>query len=165
MTEIKYEDYKKLIYKIAWHWHRKTGIDFEELVSEGNVAFCNAKNGFNADKNIKFCTYLYTILKNAMKDFVDKQKQNVDFCEIEFGFEDKNNKFQIHLFENLSNDSKIIVRTIINPPEEIIKWAQKDKWPKKRDGKKHLSRYFREKGWKFQDIWNSFNEIQAVLGI
>ena len=43
MTEIKYEDYKKLIYKIAWHWHRKTGIDFEELVGEGNVAFCNAK--------------------------------------------------------------------------------------------------------------------------
>ena len=99
-----------------------------------------------------------------MKNFVDKQNQNVDFCEIEFAFEDKNNKFQIHLFENLSNDSKIIVKTIINPPEEIIKWAQKDKWPKKRDGKKHLLRYLRERGWKFQDIWNSFNEIQTVLG-
>lgn len=165
MTEIKYEDYKNLIYKIAWTYHRKTGVDFEELVSEGNIAFCNAKKNFNPNKNIKFCTYLYCCLKNQMKDFVDKQNNHCDFNEIKFYLEDKNSQFQIKLFENLSDSSKIIVKTIINPPEEIIKWAQNDKWPKKRDGKKHLSRYFREKGWKFQDIWNSFNEIQTVLGI
>lgn len=164
MTEIKYEDYKKLIYKIAWTYHRKTGIDFEELVSEGNIAFCNAKKHFNPDKDIKFCTYLYIAIKNTMKDFIEKNNCFDNTNKINFEFKDVNNEFQIKLFENLSDSSKIMIKTIINPPSEIIEWAQSDKWPKKRDGKKHLLKYFRERGWKFQSIWDCFNEIQMVLG-
>lgn len=164
MIEIRYEDYKKLIYKIAWAYHRKTGIDFEELVSEGNIAFCKAKNSFDYSRDIKFCTYLYVSVKNAMKDFIEKNNHFNNTNKINFEFKDTNNEFQIKLFENLSDSGKIMVKTIINPPTEIIEWAQNDKWPKKRDGKKHLLRYFREKGWKFQDIWNCFDEIQMVLG-
>lgn len=67
-----YQTYKNLIYRIAWSFHRTTGVDVEDLIGEANLHFvraCESKN----NKYAKFSTYLYRFLENELSNYVKKE--------------------------------------------------------------------------------------------
>jgi RNA polymerase sigma factor (sigma-70 family) len=58
VSQIRYEDYKDLIFERAWHWASRTGWDIDELIAEGNLIFMNSLRKFNPAKS-RFSTYLH----------------------------------------------------------------------------------------------------------
>ena len=48
------------------------GIDEEDLLQEGRFAMLMAAKNFEEEKNVKFSTYAYEIMQNAMIDLCDK---------------------------------------------------------------------------------------------
>ena len=50
----EYSKYKKLIYHIAWDFHRKYGNDVEDLISTGNYIYCRIchNNEYNIDTSL-----------------------------------------------------------------------------------------------------------------
>ena len=48
------------------------GIDIDELIQEGRIAMIKAATEFDFDVNIRFTTYAYTVMKNAMADLCRK---------------------------------------------------------------------------------------------
>lgn len=48
------------------------GIDMDDIMQEGRIAMLRAAQKFNPDVDIKFSTYAYQVMKNAMTDLCKK---------------------------------------------------------------------------------------------
>lgn len=80
-----------LVLKLA-HMYKDRGVDFDELVCEGNRGLITATMKFNTTMNNKFSTYAYFWIRQAMLESIEKNNewnptssQNMlnygDFCE------------------------------------------------------------------------------------
>lgn len=49
------------------------GIDMDDIMQEGRIAMLRAAQKFNPDVDIKFSTYAYQVMKNAMTDLCKKR--------------------------------------------------------------------------------------------
>ena len=167
----EYQDYKPLIYKLAKRFSVQYGFEFDEAVSEGNLAFAEAIIVFDPDKS-SFCTHLFWTVKKRLWKMVRHQTRNRNFQELSYDMESGDDIFQQTCFrkaiDELTEDSVEVIRTVLETPIQII-------WKIRRDMKKDesvtgtitrkkLTKYFREvQGWKFKRIWDSFEEIKNVL--
>lgn len=81
----EYQQYQKLIFKIAWKMHRKTGLDVDEFVSEFNVVFVESDQRFVKAKHISFTKYLcgniYRRFANIMKSRNTKINSNLFYSD------------------------------------------------------------------------------------
>ena len=170
---MNYNKYQALIFKLAHKWNRKSNgrIEFDELVAEGNLAFCIASQKFNPGRGIKFSTYLYAVTNNAMCDIIisnnrkiqfEKQDEEIDkFCLPD----SQTPEMQAQLkqwIENLSKESQFLINLVWETPREIVQWAQAETYHPK-NSQKYLTRYLRDLGWKWDDIRFCFKEIKQAL--
>lgn len=51
------------------HWG---GIEKADIIQEGRVAMLRAAQNYDEDENVKFSTYAYKVMENAMRDLCDK---------------------------------------------------------------------------------------------
>lgn len=76
-----YRKYHKLICKIAWGMHRKTGIEVQEFISEFNVVFVESDKSFVKENHISFRKYLcgniYRRFINIMTSLNNKRNANM----------------------------------------------------------------------------------------
>jgi RNA polymerase sigma factor (sigma-70 family) len=159
-----YEKHQKLIFKLAHKWNRPE-IEFDELVSEGNMAFMVAQQKFDPGRGIKFSTYLYRVVENAMCDYVNGMKGPPDeLTEFEPDRKASPERYAIlkSWIASLSNDSQFILRTVWETPTEIVQWAQEELY-NPQNNIKYISRYLRAKGWKWETIWASIREIREAV--
>ena len=63
----QFEKYVDLIRNRAWEYHKKTGVDYEELESQGFLIYCECLEKYDISKS-GFSTYLYIQL-NRLGDF------------------------------------------------------------------------------------------------
>ena len=77
MTNIPKDDYDK-IKGLAGKVYLKsfTGIEYDDLLQEGLLAYLKAKKRYNEDKNDFFLGYAYKRVYGAMLDWVGKQAYN-----------------------------------------------------------------------------------------
>ncbi len=72
---MNYKQYKNLIRSQAWVVAKKYNYDFEELLSEGNLIFVEARKKYNSNKG-KFSTYLYIDLNYRLNDYIKKHDKD-----------------------------------------------------------------------------------------
>ena len=70
--KLKYKQYAKMLYKIAWSYHKTTGIEFDDLAGEANLAFCKAQKIFTGPTE-DFNAYLSASTNNALRSYIKKQ--------------------------------------------------------------------------------------------
>ena len=63
----QFEKYVDLIRNKAWEYYKKTGVDYEELESQGFLIYCECLEKYDISKS-GFSTYLYIQL-NRLGDF------------------------------------------------------------------------------------------------
>jgi DNA-directed RNA polymerase sigma subunit (sigma70/sigma32) len=170
MIQPRYLDYKPMVIRTAKLFNRKTGIDLEELISEGNVEFCKALKEWDSKKG-SFSTFLWIKLDRHLNNFCKSRMFNgrnkiipVDDINLiarmdkhliiedvanSYMFKDKINK--------LSKEARLIISMILNPPKEMEEDIQKHPLS-------FLSEYLRkELGWTWSMIRCSFKEIRECL--
>ena len=54
------------------------GIDEQDLMQEGRLALLRAAKTFDETRSIKFSTYAFGVMKNAMKDLCDKHQSTFE---------------------------------------------------------------------------------------
>ena len=138
MEEIQYNDYRKMIYKVAYTF-KNSGVPIEDLIAVGNLSFSKIMTKYNRKKKAKFSTFLYVSIKNAMINYIkseNKHSLNISLDEIMeiydsdndiTGFEPLKNKVTpeisillIDLIKNTSKDFRKILLTIIKNPDDIM---------------------------------------------
>lgn len=160
--EIKYEDYQRLICKLANTYSKITGIEAEELISIGNLEFVLCLESYDPQK-AKFSTYLTWKLKGRFLEEGRKhrsRKQFVDYEPTASGLQEEILFFK-DILRELSSDAREVVKIVFNTPVELI-----DMLPKKQPrgiNKHQLQRHLHRQGWSFPRIWKTFEEIARSL--
>jgi len=146
------EQYIKMIYKIAWSFHRTTGIEFEELVSEATLLAVEANRKFDPENGASRSTFLYASVKNGLIGFTKNnvRHENVDDVFIKQAPESVD--FMMEL-SDLSEAGKGIVAEVLQ---------NKGKF-EKNNKIGFVEEHMRSIGWKYQDIWDGIKEIKQVL--
>jgi len=162
--QIRYEDYQKLICKLAHKYSLLTGIEFDELLSAGNEKFVTCQKTYDSNK-AKFSTYLTWELRGLFREMQRKQNYQQSNIKHEVELSSKPMQEELVFFKSilkeLSSDAKEVVKIVFNTPTEMLKMmpAKQPRGINKHQIQKHLKR----KGWTISRIWKSFEEITKAL--
>ena len=173
MITHNYTDYQPLILKLAHTWNRQGNgrIEFEELVAEGNLAFCIADQEFRSNNKTKFSTYLYTVASNAMCDLAmgnwrkrrfESSIEEIDVLTLPDSQTPETQTRLKQWAESLSKESQFLIKLVWETPREIVQWAQEETYHPK-NTQDRLARYLRGLNWKWNDIQFCFQEIKEAL--
>lgn len=173
--EIKFEDYKNMLCKLAWSFNRTTGLPFEDLLSSAYLAFSHSLKTYDPDKG-RFSTYLYHTTRTRLVDHCNAayywkdnekyhQPQAPDLLEAQLKLNPEHLNFQdpesATIFkdslENLSAETQEICKMIFESPQEFLVLNA----PKLSRGR--VKDALREMGWTWAQIWKSFREIKTAL--
>jgi DNA-directed RNA polymerase specialized sigma subunit len=153
------DTYIKIIRKKAWSFNRTTGIDFEELFSEGCVAYCDAIRTYDKSKKTKKTTWIYTCVQNHLINFCKREQKHTFQKEDIENYPNLLVQYPDYFFEvldRMTTNGKSVAAIIL---EDKIEYA---KLPSKLARGK-ISRELRQRGWKHQDIWNVLHELKSVF--
>jgi len=161
---IEYKEYENLIRKMAWSYNRTTGMEMEELVSEGNEVFVRCLKKYN-EKSL-FSTFLHNSLKNHFNNLIKKgmAHKNTGITQALNEFIPDNKELQEDscIFKSkisaLSNTAKEITDIIFNAPADLLRM-----FPKAFLSKHQLTTYLKKKGWNERKINTAYKEIQTAL--
>lgn len=70
------------LYKLGF-WYRYPNHR-EDMMQEGRMALMKAARTFDPDANVKFSTYAYTLVRNAIYDYAQTMKLYLDFVSYPF---------------------------------------------------------------------------------
>lgn len=73
MKQPEWKTYEPMVCKLAWSWHRTTGVSVEELISIGRTEFVKALHSFDSSKGASFSTWLYGACRLAMRRFIEAE--------------------------------------------------------------------------------------------
>ena len=166
-SKIKYQDYSKLIKKIAGKFARKTGMEFEEVEAEANVIFVECLNAFDPNKG-KFSTLLTVSIWSRYINIL-KKKNSLKYHNIQVEYLDTMHGVSPeldYLFKNtlasLSTEAKEIIDIVFNTPAELLNTVTLSK-PNLNLSISRIKKYLVNKNWKSKQIFKTINEIKAAL--
>lgn len=87
----------RFVFNVAKKYRGK-GVDFEDLISEGNIGLTNAIEKFDVEKNVKFISYAVWWIRHSILDLLARKQK---ISSIEFSECDEFNK---KIYENGLND-------------------------------------------------------------
>jgi hypothetical protein len=132
--EPRYEDYAGMLYAEARKQYQKgRNVDFQDMLSNANLAFINALRTFDPEMGVEFSTHLYSHLKDKLwrteDDVLTKSLQNrlnkMDQDEtlgMDFSSDELNPLDYLDLLEkinSLSEPALEIVNLILHPPKHF----------------------------------------------
>jgi len=106
-----------LIRKIAWSFHRTTAIDFEELFSEGCLAYAETLPKYTPDKG-KLTTFIHLVIHSHLKNYIAKIKKNkMEFVSIDsITYLEDSHQNSLSILDHLSKEAQIITEIVLNEP-------------------------------------------------
>lgn len=160
MTEEQtFLQYERMLHRIAWSFHRTTGIEQEEFFSEACVGFLHAIRTHNPSRST-LSTWIWICVTTHLKAFLTKQKQEKasELCEL---FADPRDDISAQenweeVLTTINSEAKEVVQIILEAPGEFFDAGAKF-------ARGILFRKLRRMGWSWATIWDSFREIKTAL--
>ena len=178
MKQIRYEDWRPMVAKHAWTWSRKSGLEFEDLMAEGNLAFCEATRSYDPSRS-KFSTWLWRNLQVRFgnlnrtetvyrKDFQRQSnsayRETDDFELASPPDQEKRAVFADGLRKDkrINGDETVLIGLVFSPPADFIDGLILSGNP--RTTKRALTRYVRDRyGWTYPQAWKALANIKSAL--
>lgn len=177
-----YEEVKRLIYHTVWSVVRQYGGDFDELMSEANVAFLDAYESFDGSSSFSSWLRLNVWGKcvDAVRNRLDEQRRykrvkddtrsgipvqfTADSDGLAEGIPDRScSGWKIGgMFEELTEDAALVVKLTLETPAEL-EAVVRAKGGQPRNLRSSIRNYLAEMGWTACRIAESFNEVRRVL--
>ena len=109
---------ENLIRKIAWSFHRSTGIDFDDLFQEAFIAYTKAMESYNPKKG-KISTYVWFCISSHLKNYINENKKQAGFCTSmeEVNLNHKSDIQTIPFWEKLNQEAIEITNIIFTAPK------------------------------------------------
>ena len=161
MKETIPNEIELIIRRLAWNFIQRTNsrmIEYEDLVQEGILSYYRAMQTFDPNRKVRLTTWIWINVKNTLIDFLQKYTKEME--DIEYLEDFLSQSSSMFDFEDFLNG-------LTNKAREICEFVVKNdtlftsKSPRGNRGL--LYKKLREQGWKWNDIWNSFNEIKLAL--
>ncbi len=149
-----------LVRKIAWSYHKSTGLDYDDLFQEASLGGILAKERFDPERGVLFSTFCYHVVRNHLNTFLAKQSKQAlteteeELYSMHYDGPSPLDQVVFHsLVEELPEDARLVCELIFNSPLEFLRSAPRTK----------LVMKLREKGWTWSRIWNALRPIKTML--
>lgn len=169
-----YADVEQMLNKLAWHFSKSYGMDFDECKSEANYAYMMAYENWDSTRGCLFSTHVYNcayyalqelrrtnakISSRAKTNYIGSSRQ-----ETEKGFDcpEKEPSLIMSLVGELDDDAKIILRMFLETPGELAKVIRQRNPSKVRAG---LWKYMKECGWSMGQYVSGMENIKEALQV
>lgn len=143
-----------LVKSLAWKFHRSTGLEFEELCSEGNLAFVIATKTYEDTKGTQFSTWAYHCIKNRLIDFC---KRNPRYTQLAEDYDEAAKEYVASLDTPRTTVARAIREMVLGAPEIYSETS-----PCK--AKTVLKKQLRTMGWTWKQLAIGFKELQDIYG-
>lgn len=157
-----------LIRALAWKFHKRTGIDIEELTAEASLAYCEAITAYHPDKGCKLSSYAWLVIRNHLinvckrEDRTKKlfvQNENPEMIPDTDVPEDF-----VEYIKRWPKDYQEIAFIILAEPERFLGTTPNFK---RQTGpstpKRRLRQALRERGWTWAKIDKAFRYMPRLL--
>jgi hypothetical protein len=149
-----------LIRKIAWSFHKTTGLEWEELFQEASLGYCLALKSFDPNRGQKLTTYVWMSVACTMFNYIKKTKKFNDHSSstaVESLWDRPANDtaFETSSFlSSLTKDAQEIVNLILNFPEIFGKESSKE-------AQTHIVNILQARGWEKKKIAYAMKNIKT----
>jgi len=181
MNNIDFNDYRNLIGSLANRISAETGIDADELFSEGTVAFAHIVPEYDESMNVCFSTFLTIAAMNRMKGFVRDQNRKplgdalpLDLVD-ESPSQCRTARFKAMLAA-LGDEAREVVDIVLGAPGELLgeicssadgddfaSRLARRRWNGKGAIRGALRKYLTGQGWSRDRISSAYGEIETAL--
>ena len=145
-----------LIRKIAWSFHRTTGIDWDELFQEAALAYLTLQDKYDPDRG-EFSTYIWKSLVTHLQTYLQNhEKKNGPICYLEDIELDENPMPVESLFDSFSRDAAEIAELVLGSPVDFDGMIRKN-------AKRKVIKQLREHKWTFRRIWQGLIDLRIAL--
>ena len=106
-----------LIRKIAWSFHRTTGLDWDDLFQEAAYHYLRALKTYDPDKGVYLSTYVWNFVSNELKNYIKKEKEAhepLDRLEVARSLTHAPDPY----WERLSDEARNAAEDILDHPEQ-----------------------------------------------
>lgn len=152
-----------LIQKIAWSFHRTTGLPVDDLIGEASLAYALNLPEYDPER-AKLSTFMYTRIRCHLIDYCKDQIQHkhdnlLDDLDDSRAEGDSTSASQEDrtLFKSALKDGseevKYLAWMIFQSPGEFLGYGGRGKVKDK----------LREHGWTWSQIWRTFGEVKNLL--
>jgi len=151
-----------LIRKIAWSFHKTTGIDYKELFSEACLAYFEALQKFDSSQQSKDTTFAWIVIKSRLIDYIRKNPRRMESLDVVIDWPDHatyqpNFEFMKEFWLKIPEKNKPAVSLIL----AFLNTLPDEMPPKLARGK--LTQILRQKGLSWPCIWESYKLIKIAL--
>ena len=73
----------KVLRQMAWKLHTQSGHDLEDLFSEACLQYLLLRPKFNPDKGVKFTTFIWNAVWNALIDYLRTESRIVLITDLD----------------------------------------------------------------------------------
>lgn len=151
--------------------YAKMGLDYDDIVSEGNLAYVNAVNTHDPSRG-PFKTHLRTCIENSAKNYianVNYQKREMPRVSIKEDMSSGQSPDPLstlifkEVIENLSDEAREVVDIVLDCPSDLVAIMKQKQSGACRINKTGLVPLLRSRGWGFNTIGQVFNELKTAF--
>ena len=159
MNQIR-KTHLNMIRKLAWSFHKSTGIDWDELYAEGCYQYCRIREdgGYDPKKSTaKFTTYLWKAIEMGLISFTKKEIKNkyVNIDDIKIHPSSIPNYF-FETLDSLSSDCKEMAEMVLKDPYLYLSVPQ-------RMSRSLVIMNLIKREWSWYRIWATLKKIKNEL--
>jgi DNA-directed RNA polymerase specialized sigma24 family protein len=121
MKKSQFEDIN-LLRKLAWSFHKSTGIDWDELFSEACWLYLKARNTYDPKRG-EFTKHAYMIVYSELINYLRDHKKDYEplrYIDEIPGFNRGNPPSYQSFWESLSRDAQEMAEIILSAPKLFV---------------------------------------------
>lgn len=143
------------IRKIAWSFHRSTGLDWDDLFQEAALAYYKALDTYDPSRG-KITTYMWWVIISHLKNYLQEQSKwngnilSVDEVDIDKPVE------HTPMFEKLTNDAQQIANVVLQSPRTFAHMQ-----PVK--AHQRIAQKMIQRGWRWGRVWRAMRDLKLAM--
>ena len=160
-----------LIRKIAWSFHKSTGLDWDDLFQEAAIAYLEAMKTYNKRKG-KITTHVWCCITSRLKNYLKKEREySHPLCDIEDAYDKQ--QLMNFLWEKIPADLYEQINIILNNAptldsllldEQQADWVQyKNEVEGKRNARLTIRHILRTAGYDRQDVCGTIHKLEMSV--
>lgn len=161
-------EHLNLLRKIAWSFHKSTGLDWDDLFQEAYVAYEYAMNQYKPESKVPISSFIWTHVSNQLKTYYQKElkyiyplvnayRTDVTAHTNLQAWVVPHPEYEDHNFkESLDQDSIEIAELLIGKYWKFLPLPP-------RDVNSKIIEIMRKRGWSLDRIFSGINNLRMYL--
>lgn len=157
-----------LIRALAWKFHHRSGVEFDELFAEASLAYCEALQTYNDSMNCKLTSYAWLVIRNRLVNVCKREQRTTELFAPtdtpEYIADTNVPEDFLQIIEGWDKEYQEIAFIILNDPERFLghtpnfKRGTGPKTPRQR-----IRQELRARGWTLAQIQRAFKHMPKLL--